>query len=90
MRCWAYVLRDRSGRHYVGITVDLPQRIKEHNAGRTRGDRGRGPFTLIHREEHPDHATARVREKYLKSGAGREWLKRRLRRETGLAARPGL
>jgi len=78
MTCWLYVLRDRSGRNYVGITSRLRQRIEEHNRGRTRGDAGRGPFELIYKESHPDHRAARLREKYLKSGAGREWLKRTL------------
>jgi putative endonuclease len=76
MTCWVYVLRDANGHCYTGITTRLGARITEHNGGRTRADRGRGPFRLIHKEEHPDHATARQREKYFKSGAGREWLKR--------------
>jgi len=79
MACWVYVLRDRNGRNYVGITTRLRQRIEEHNRGRTRGDAGRGPLELIHKESHADHKTARLREKYLKSGAGRQWLKQRLR-----------
>jgi len=75
MACWVYVLRGSDGRNYTGITDDLARRIREHNAGRTPADRGRGPFTLIYKEQLPDHAAARRREKYLKSGAGRRWLK---------------
>ena len=75
MACWMYVLRGRDGRFYYGITDRLQKRIREHNAGRTRGDRGRGPFELVYKERFTNHATARVREKYLKSGAGREWLR---------------
>ena len=36
-----------------------------------------GRFEVIHREEFPDHATARVREKFLKSGQGRKDLDER-------------
>ena len=78
MACWVYVLRGSNGKNYTGMTHDLTRRIREHNAGRTPADRSRGPFRLIYKEEHPDHATARQREKYLKSGGGRRWLKQHL------------
>ena len=78
MACWVYVLRDRNGRNYIGITSRLRQCVEEHNRGRTRGDAGRSPFELIYKESHPDHKTARLRETFLKSGAGRQWLKRTL------------
>ncbi|GAG30665.1 unnamed protein product, partial [marine sediment metagenome] len=52
--------------------------MKEHNQGRTPADRGRGPFSLVYKEEYPDHKSARLREKFLKSGAGREWIEKRL------------
>ncbi len=82
MTCWVYVLRDRTGRNCIGITNSLSRRIAEHNAGRTRGDRGRGPFALVFKENWADHKSARHREQYLKSGVGREWLKRHLQRRT--------
>ncbi|NQT93580.1 MAG: GIY-YIG nuclease family protein [Lentisphaerae bacterium] len=78
MACWVYVLRGTDGRNYTGIAQNLARRIREHNAGRTPADRSRGPFRLIYKEQQPDHAAARQREKVLKSGAGRRWLKQRL------------
>jgi len=33
-----------------------------------------GEFTLVLTEEFPDHASARKREVFLKSGQGRQWL----------------
>ena len=77
-KIWVYVLLDRNGRCYIGITRRLRRRIAEHNAGRTRADRGRGPFKLVHKEEFGSYAEARAREKWLKSGQGREWLKSRM------------
>ncbi len=74
MTCWVYVLCGADGRRYTGITKRLQRRIREHNAGRTGADAGRGPFTLLYKEKHPDYETARLREKFLKSGEGREWL----------------
>jgi len=74
MTCWVYVLVGSDGKRYVGITKHVQRRIREHNAGRTPADAGKEPFTLLHKEKHPDYGAARLREKYLKSGEGREWL----------------
>ncbi len=78
MPCWVYVLLGSDGRNYVGITKRLGKRIREHNKGRTPADIGRGPFTLIYKESHPHYKSARAREKFLKSGVGRQWLKEQL------------
>ncbi len=75
-KIWVYVLIGECGRFYIGITRRLRRRIAEHNAGRTRADRGRGPFKLVHKEEVGSYPEAREREKWLKSGEGREWLRR--------------
>ena len=40
--------------------------------GRTKG---KGPFELVHHEEFATKQEAVVREKFLKSGQGREFLK---------------
>jgi putative endonuclease len=60
---------------YVGLTNDLSRRISQHNAGSTRTTRAYRPFTLLHFEELPDRPAACQREKYLKSGVGKEFLK---------------
>ncbi len=86
MRCWVYVLRGANGNHYAGITSRLEKRVREHNAGRTRADAGKGPFELVYKESCADHKAARGREKFLKSGAGREWLRQILARQTELDA----
>ena len=70
-----YVLKShRSGKRYVGITSDLGRRLREHASGHSQGGRLLGASSLRHTEEFPDHATARIREKFLKSGQGRRWL----------------
>ena len=70
-----YVLEGSTGRRYVGITNNLRRRLKEHRSGCTRSGRLIGGFRLLHKEEYPDHAGARDREKFLKSGQGREFLR---------------
>jgi putative endonuclease len=61
--------------NYVGITNDIQRRIQQHNAGQNKSTKHYKPFKLIFSEEFPDRITARKREKYLKSAAGRRWMK---------------
>ena len=76
MGVWVYVLQsETTGRHYVGITADLRRRLQEHKTGQSRSTRGGGPWKLVYTEEYTDHSLAREREKSLKSGQGREYLK---------------
>ena len=61
---------------YVGLTNNLSRRLNEHNAGRNKTTRPYKPFFLIHVEEYETRMEARNREKYLKSGIGKDYLKR--------------
>lgn len=61
---------------YVGMTKDLSQRFKCHNAGYEKTTKPYKPFELIYTEKCKTRKEARVREKYLKSGVGKEFLKR--------------
>ncbi|MFL1894221.1 GIY-YIG nuclease family protein [Aquimarina sp. 2-A2] len=60
---------------YVGMTADLDERLKRHNSGRERTTRFYAPFRLIYTEECSDRVAARKREKYWKSGVGKEQLR---------------
>jgi putative endonuclease len=65
-------------RIYVGFTLNLDNRLKEHNQGKTRSTKGYRPWKLIHQEFAETREEARRREKYLKSGSGKEFLKFKL------------
>lgn len=70
-----YVLRGlRNRKRYVGITNDLPRRLREHRQMTSKGSQAIGEFELVLTEEYPTYLTAREREKFLKSGQGRQWL----------------
>lgn len=60
---------------YVGLTDNLERRILQHNSGRSKTTRAYAPFKVIHEEAFGTRAEARNREKYLKSGVGKEYLK---------------
>ncbi|MGA2915877.1 MAG: GIY-YIG nuclease family protein [Sedimentisphaerales bacterium] len=68
-----YVLQGKNKR-YVGITNNLARRLAEHRSGHTKSAQIIGQFKLLHTEEFGDYISARKREKYLKSGQGREFL----------------
>ena len=60
---------------YVGSTTNLDRRLGEHNAGKSVFSSRYAPWILLYKEEHGDLATARKREKYFKSSAGRRRIK---------------
>jgi putative endonuclease len=62
-------------RIYVGFTKNLQNSINEHNAGKTKSTKGYRPWVLIYYEPAYSRDQARKREKYLKSGCGKEFLK---------------
>ena len=64
---------------YVGYTADLRKRITEHKRGGAIATRHRGPWRLIYYEAYLESADAKGRERYLKSGGGRRFLRQQLR-----------
>lgn len=77
MKYYIYILESLKDKEfYVGMTKNVAHRLHEHNLGQVRSTRSRMPFQLIHTEEVENRKLARVREKYWKSGAGREKLRR--------------
>ena len=78
---YVYVLRSKkSNLWYTGFTDDLRKRFKEHNDNSVGWTKNRGPFELIYYEASQHKQDARSREKYLKSGMGKRYLKNRLKR----------
>ena len=76
---YVYVLQSlKDQRLYIGMTSNLEERVKRHNAGCEKSTRGRVPFKLLHSEVFGTRTEARDREKYLKSGFGREIIKKLL------------
>ncbi len=63
------------GEIYVGMALNAEKRLKEHNNGKNRFTKGLNPWKLFRIEYFQDWKEARVREKYLKSGIGKEFLK---------------
>ncbi|MFA9262668.1 MAG: GIY-YIG nuclease family protein [Undibacterium sp.] len=71
-----YVLQDSQGKFYKGMTNDLARRLAEHRGGTTKTTRFMNQLHVVYTEELPDRISARRREKYLKSAAGRRFLQK--------------
>ena len=66
-----YILKSlKDNNHYVGLSKDVENRLRYHNAGRVRSTKHRTPFILIYKEQYPTRIEAREREKFLKSYEG--------------------
>ena len=75
-----YVLRSlKDGKYYTGFTPHLEERLKKHNAGRVVSTKGRRPLELIYAEACLNKIDVVRREKYLKSGRGKLYLRYRLK-----------
>ena len=78
---YIYVLRSRKNKiWYTGLAVDLRKRFNHYNKNIIGWTKNRGPFELIYYEACKNITDARSREKYLKSGMGKRYLKNRLKR----------
>ena len=72
-----YVLRSTTTRRlYTGSTSDLARRLQQHNADVSASTKHRGPWELVHQETFASLAEAVRRERYLKTGKGRDEIER--------------
>lgn len=75
---FVYVLLRANGTKYVGRSADLKRRLLEHKAGKTRSTRRMLP-KLIYYETYVSKEDAIKREAFLKTGDGRQLLKKQLK-----------
>lgn len=78
---YVYLLECREDKSwYIGQTDDLRDRVKRHNDGSgARTTSRKGNWKLIYYEAYLIRADALGREKFLKSGSGRTYLKKQLK-----------
>ena len=73
---FVYVLySDKFDRYYVGMSTNVNRRLSEHNLRKIKSTKAFSPWKVIYIEEFNTRIEARLREKYLKSAAGRKWRK---------------
>ncbi len=74
-----YVIEDRLGKLYKGMTSNLEKRLHYHDSGFNRWTKNRDPFKLVHFESGLTKSDSLRRECFLKLGKGREFLKNKLK-----------
>lgn len=72
------ILSQKTGILYKGFTTDLEKRLEEHNSGLSSYTSKHIPWILVLFEEHLTKKEALKREKWYKTGVGRDWIKRQL------------
>ena len=75
---YIYILQSKKdGSYYIGATSDLKERIKYHNSGYQKYTRSKKPYILKWFCVFPSKKKALGFEKYLKSGSGIAFAKKR-------------
>jgi len=63
----------KNGKVYVGSTTKIPKiRVNEHNNGSNQWSRYNGPFLLKYFEKYQCEKDAKLREKFYKTGFGKQ------------------
>lgn len=65
--------------YYTGLTDDVDQRLADHNSGKSKHTSKYRPWRLVSYHYFESTDVALAFEKYLKSGSGRAFAKKRLR-----------
>lgn len=73
-----YALKCSDGSIYIGQTNNLKRRLSEHNKGLNFWTKSRLPVKLVYYESFDSQKEAVQREKKLKTGFGRKWLKKKI------------
>ena len=68
MECNLYIMENKKGKHYIGITkIDPEKRLIKHNRGNVFSTKFFRPWKIIHIEKYNNYKEARQREKLIKS-----------------------
>lgn len=80
MSIYVYILINHRKKIYIGQTNNIERRMKEHNDTGTGYTSKYRPWTLIYSEKVDSRSIALQREKYYKSGTGRNWIRKNILR----------
>jgi putative endonuclease len=75
---YVYILLCADGHTYAGCTTDLRERFKRHTLGHVPATKTRLPVSLIYYSAFINKYKAFEFEKYLKTGSGRVFIRKRL------------
>lgn len=73
-----YILKDSKNNLYKELTNNLKRRLTEHKRGSTKTTKNMKGIEVVYQEEYNNFDEARQREIYLKTAAGRKFIKKLL------------
>jgi putative endonuclease len=76
---YVYILRLNDESLYTGRSDDLKRRIAEHRLGKVKSTKHKRPIALIYYEAYIEKSDAIARELYLKTGDGRQEVRKHLK-----------
>jgi len=78
---FVYIIQsiDHPDQYYSGLTADVEKRLQDHNSGKSKHTAKFKPWQLVSYHFFENENAALAFEKYLKSGSGRAFAKKRLR-----------
>jgi putative endonuclease len=65
-----YILENREGQFYTGLSDDVARRVEQNNTGQSRWTKGRGPWTIVWQSDELTLSEARELENRLKQQKG--------------------
>ena len=71
---FVYILKSSSGKYYVGSTLELRKRLRDHRSGQTYSTNRMGELNLIFSQEYSSLSDARSVERKLKKLKRRDYI----------------
>ena len=72
---YLYILKNKKGSYYIGTTNNIERRIQEHNNGKSKATKNRGPWNIVYTEKFRTRSQAMKREYYIKSQKSKKFIK---------------
>ena len=74
MISFVYVLKSIEGYRYIGMSENVMKRLEQHNNKMVHSTKHGTNWRIIHLEKYTTLSEAVRRERWLKTGVGRDWL----------------
>ena len=76
MKAYIYILKDQKGKFYIGSTIDLERRLKQHINGHTQTTRNMTKPVLVLKQEVATLPIARMVEMKIKKMKRKDYIEK--------------